>query len=434
MLGGVLAMAGSMPRTIPIVHGAQGCGNNLSSAISQGGYLGAGYCGGLSVPSTNVGESEVVFGGSEKLAREIENAFKVMDGDLFVLTTACMTDIIGDDVKGVLSSISNKTKPIVFLETGGFKGTNYYGYTRFIQELFLQYIPKSEKKRANMVNIFGLVPGYDPFFRGDLEEIKRLLALIGVEANTFITNDESIDNIRNAGEASLNIIVSRVYGTDAAEAISKSHGIPYIITDLPIGPEATAAFLRLTGKNLNIDNAHIEQAVKKETESYYKYINRCADAIVDFDFQNYGIVVANATGALPYAKYLDNEIGWIIPFVFITDELSDTQKKTLTEAFNAVEFAEKPELVFETDTLRIQQHIEKSRPQFLSDIYYDNISPVFVLGSTLESKLADSLNGFYLAVSYPIINRMVISKSYAGYKGGLNLLEDLIGAQVAKRI
>jgi nitrogenase molybdenum-iron protein beta chain len=434
MLGGVLAVTNAMPKTVPIVHGAQGCGNNLSNTVSQGGYLGAGYCGGLGVPSTNVGESEVVFGGSEKLVREIENAFKVMEGDLFVLTTACMTDIIGDDVRGVLGSISNKAKPVVFLETGGFKGTSYYGYTRFIQELFLQYIPKSEKKRTNLVNVFGLVPGYDPFFRGDLEEIKRMLALIGVEANTFITNDQTIENIRSAGEASLNIVVSRLYGTDAAETISKSHGIPYIITDLPVGPEATAAFLRLVGKNLNIDDANIEQVVKKETESYYKYVERSADVIIDSDFQNFGIVVANATEALPYTKYLDNEIGWIVPFVFITDELSDAQKDTLTEAFNAVEFSEKPELVFETDTLRIQQHIEKSRPQFLSDIYYDSLSPVFVLGSTLESKLADSLNGFHLAVSYPIINRMVIARSYAGYQGGLNLLEDLVGVQVAKRI
>jgi nitrogenase molybdenum-iron protein beta chain len=381
-----------------------------------------------------VGESEVVFGGSEKLAREIENAFKVMEGDLFVLTTACMTDIIGDDVRGVLSSIPDHTKPIVFLETGGFKGNSYYGYTRFMQELFAQYIPKSANKRANLVNIFGLVPGYDPFFRGDLEELKRALALIGVEANTFVTNDQTIENIRSAGEASLNIVVSRVYGTAAADAVSKSHNIPYIITDLPVGPEATAAFLRLTGKSLNIDEAYIEQVIKKEKQIYYKYVERSADVIVDFDFQNYGIVVANATEALPYAKYLDNEIGWIVPFVFITDELSDSQKKTLIDAFDAAEFSERPELVFETDTLRIQQHIEKSRPQFLSDTYYDSLSPVFVLGSTLEAKLADSLNGFHLAVSYPIINRIVISKGYAGYKGGLNLLEDLICAQVAKRI
>jgi nitrogenase molybdenum-iron protein beta chain len=433
MLGGVLAVAGALPKTVPIIHGAQGCGNNLTNAMSQGGYLGAGYCGGLSVPSTNVGESEVVFGGGDKLTREIETAFEVMDAELFVLTTACMTDIIGDDVKGILNTIPRREKPIVFLETGGFKGTSYFGYTAFMRELFLQYIPKSENKRKNLVNIWGLVPGYDPFFRGDLDEIKRVLALIGIESNTFITNDQSIESIHAAGDASLNIVLSRAYGVDAAIAVSKSHDIPYIITDLPVGAGATADFLRLVGYSLNIDSAYIEQAVKKETEAYYKYIDRSVDAIVDFDFQNYTIVVANATEALPYAKYLDNEIGWIVPFIFITDEMSEVQKKTIREAFERIEFCEKPELVFETDTFRIQQHVEKSRPQYLSDLYYDSLSPVFVLGSTLESKLADSLNGFHLAVSYPMINRMVITKSYAGFKGGLNLLEDLIGAQVAKR-
>jgi len=433
MLGGVLATLSALPRTIPIIHGAQGCGGNLGGAYSQGGYLGAGYCGNSAVPSSNIGESDIIFGGADRLIREINSTFEVMDGDLFVVTTTCMTDIIGDDIKGVLSEVGKKEKPILFIDTGGFIGNSYYGYSKFIEELFLQYIPKSEKKKKNLVNVFGLVPGYDPYFRGDLEEIKRILGLIGLEVNTFLTNDQTQENILSAGKASLNIVLSRLYGTEAAEIVKETHGIDYLITDLPIGNLATIDFIRQIADKLGLDKNKVSAVLEKETGSYYKYVDRATDLIADTDFQNYAVVIANGTEALPYAKYLDNEIGWLPGYVFITDELNDEQKDIIKEAFEKIDFTYKPELVFETDTYKIQQYIGQTNPQFKSETYYETFSPAFVLGSTIDRKLAETLNAGLLSISYPVINRIVISKGYAGFKGGLNLLEDLISAQISGR-
>ncbi|HEY8464224.1 MAG TPA: nitrogenase component 1 [Bacillota bacterium] len=433
MLGGVLATLSAMPRTIPIIHGAQGCGGNLSAAYSLGGYLGAGYCGNSAVPSSNIGESDIIFGGSERLITEINSAFEVMDGDLYVVTTTCMTDIIGDDVIGVLKGIGPKDKPILFIDTGGFKGNSYYGYSILIQELFAQYIPKKSQKQKNLVNILGLVPGYDPYFRGDLEELKRILGLIGVETNTFFTHDQTQENILRAGEASLNIVLSRVYGTEAALLARQTHGIDYLITDLPIGNQATVDFIRQVAAKLGLDDEAVSQALHRETDSYFKYVDRATDLIADTDFQNYAVVIANATQALPYAKYLDNEIGWITKYVFITDELSEEQKNHIKQAFDQIDFSERPELVFETDTYRIQQYITQNNLQFRADPYYETLSPAFVLGSTIDRKLAEVLNGSLLSISYPVINRIIVSKGYAGFKGGLNLLEDLISAQISGR-
>ncbi|MDP4094559.1 MAG: nitrogenase component 1 [Bacillota bacterium] len=433
MLGGVLATLSALPRTIPIIHGAQGCGGNLSAAYSLGGYLGAGYCGNSGVPSSNIGESDIIFGGGEKLIREINSTFEVMDGDLYVVTTTCMTDIIGDDIKGILNEVGQKDKPILFIDTGGFKGNSYYGYTKLIQELFAQYIPQKNTKQNNLVNIFGLVPGYDPYFRGDLEELKRILELVGVEANTFFTHDQTQQNILRAGEASLNIVLSRVYGPEAAIAVKDTHGIDYLITDLPIGNLATVGFVWQVAEKLGLDREKVSKALYQETDSYFKYIDRATDLIADTDFQNYAVVIANATEALPYAKYLDNEIGWITGYIFITDELTEEQKNAIRQVFDDIEFSIRPELVFETDTYRIQQYIEQNNPQFKSDAYYETFSPAFVLGSTIDRKLAEVLNGGLLSISFPVINRIILAKGYAGFKGGLNLLEDLITGQISGR-
>jgi nitrogenase molybdenum-iron protein beta chain len=437
MLGGVLATVNSLPRTVPVVHGAQGCGRNLSSAYAQGGYYGGGYCNEHSVPSSNVDESDVIFGGGETLAKELANSFEIIDADLFVITTACMTDIIGDDVKSVLSRFPDRP-PSIFIETGGFKGDCYFGYRRFMEELFLQYIPRAERGAGEgkppRVNLLGLLPGYDPFFRGDLEEIDRLLGRLGVAATTFLTPGQTLAGIREAGTAGLNVIFNRAHGEELGRNLRESHGIDYWLADLPVGAKASGEFLREIARRLKLDPAAAERVARSETGRYYDYVERLSPLVVDFDFQNYAVVVANSTNALPYASYLDNELGWLPTHVYITDQLSEEQREALRTRFGELAFSERPELVFETDTQNIQRHLETSRPQFLSRTYYDRIEPLFILGSTLEYGFAESLSGFHLSVSHPVINRTAVARGYAGYNGGLNLLCDLSDAQVARRV
>ena len=418
MLGGALATLTSLPRVIPIIHGAQGCGGQLTQSYGYGGYLGAGYCGGASLPSSNVSEKEIIFGGADRLKKEIESAYEVMDGDLFAVVTSCMTDLIGDDVEAVISEAEFSGVPLIYVDTGGFKGNSYYGYDAVLQGLFEQFIPVQSEKDEKQVNLLGLVPAYDPFFRGDLEEIRRILGLLGIKAVTLLTPDQTIEDVKSAGKSALNIVFSSVYGINTAESAKKKHGIDYVVENLP---------------KLGIDSEIVESAVSKEVYRYYQYVDRASDVIADTDFQNYAIVINNATQALPYALYLDNEIGWLPEYVFITDELNDKQKDIIRERFDAETFENRPELIFETDTSKIQQYVTQNRPQFSPDTYYDTLSPVFVLGSTIDRKLSQVLGGNYLNTSFPVISRLITNHTYAGFNGGLSLLEDLTTVQVAGR-
>ncbi|MCE5284285.1 MAG: hypothetical protein LLG02_00310, partial [Pelosinus sp.] len=101
-LGGAITTAQALPRTIPILHAPSGCAGN--AAWTQAGGCGlqvGGYCGGISMPSSNIEEKEVVFGGTERLQEQIKNTLDVMDGDLYIVLTGCVTEVIGDDVRSV---------------------------------------------------------------------------------------------------------------------------------------------------------------------------------------------------------------------------------------------------------------------------------------------------------------------------------------------
>lgn len=434
VLGGALATINSLPSVSPIVHAAQGCGGNLfMSAFAGSGYLGAGYCGGQSASSSNIGESDIVFGGSDRLEQQIHSTFELIDADLFIIATSCMTEIIADDVGGLVSQFADSDKALISIETGGFKGNSYNGYEKVIEGLFKDYIAKSDQKDCKLVNIFGVIPAYDPFFRGDLEEIKRVLEKLGLKVNTFFTSDQTIDNVQSAGSAALNIVFSRVYGVLQTEIIEQTHGIPYLVADLPIGAEATKEFVLEVSKHIEIENELVNELLEDEFHYYYQYIDRALDLYTDSDFQQYAIVVANSNGAIPYTRYLADEIGWIPKYVYITDSLLPEQQKAIIDRFEELKIQTSPQIIFETDTSKIGQHFLKDRPQFVSDRYYDKFSPAYVLGSSIEKDFANSIGAKSLSVSFPITNRLIVDRGYAGFKGGLHLFEDLISTFVAGR-
>ena len=415
-LAGALSTIGSLPDVIPIIHTALGCGGNLANAVSFGsGYLGGGYCSGSQAPSTGVTETEIVFGGTDRLNEQIRNTLELIEGKLYIVATGCMTEMIGDDAGGVAGEFRDEGEPVIAISTPSFKGDSYHGYEIVLDGIFNRYLPKDENKNPKLVNIFGLVPGYDPFFRGDLEEIERLLTALGLEVNTFFTPSQSFENITSAPSASLNIVLSRVWGKAFAEKFEERHGTPYFISDLPVGPEATDKFLRDIAQRFGLD---AEPVIERENRIFYGYFERTADAFCDQDLKFYAITVTNSNYALPLARFVSRELGWIVVDSFVTDKLTDEQKAALSD--------DHP-LQFRTGVQEIARAINKNHPNSRGQRYFDDIAPLYIIGSSLEKRTANERGARHLSVSFPVYDRLIADRGYTGYRGGLHLFEDLIG-------
>jgi nitrogenase molybdenum-iron protein beta chain len=416
-LAGALAVIANLPDVIPIIHTSLGCGGNLAGAIAFGaGYLGGGYCNGQAAPSTGVTETEIVFGGTDRLDEQIRNTLELIDGKLYIVATGCMTEMIGDDAAGVVSEFRADDAPILAVSTPSFKGDSYHGYEIVLDGIFNRYLPRAAAKNPKLVNIFGLVPGYDPFFRGDLDEIERLLLALGLEVNTFFTPSQTFENITSAPSASLNILLSRAWGTDFAEKFDERHDTPYIVTDLPIGPEATDSFLREVAARFNLD---AEPLIERENRVFYGYFERGADAFCDGDLKYYAVTVTNATYALPITKYLTRELGWVVVDSFVTDKLTDAQKSALTEDGYPLQFI--------IGVQEIARALNLNHPSGRGQRYFDDITPLYIVGSALEKRTAAARGAKHLSVSFPAYDRFITDRGYAGYRGGLRLFEDLMG-------
>lgn len=103
---------------------------------------------------------------------------------------------MGDDVDSVVQEFADEGKPIVSVETAGFKATNFESHSLVVNAILDQYVslfdeenpPRTEK---NTVNLFASLPYQDPFWKGNLLEYKRLLAGIGLKANVLLAQSQA---------------------------------------------------------------------------------------------------------------------------------------------------------------------------------------------------------------------------------------------------
>jgi len=435
-LGGAMATVQALPRTIPILHAPPGCASN--TAWTQAGGCGlqvGGYCGGLSMPGSNVQEREVVFGGAERLEEEVRNCLDIMDGDLYFILTSCVTEIIGDDVRAVVNQFQANGVSVISAETGGFKGNSYTGYDLVLSSIWDQFVPVAGQPVKGKVNLWGIPPFYDVFWRGNLAGLRQLLLSQGLEVNTFFTVDDSLEAIRQAGQAELNIVVSDVYGLGAAQYAWEKHGIPYLTSPLPVGPSASSEFIAAVGTALKLEKTTVDAAINNACRRYYQLLDPMTDCFNDLDLQRYTVIIGDANYAVAINRFFIEDLGWLPQLVVFTDIVNPEQQTQLAAKVARLPSGVQPKTIFSTDTNDIRRQVKEywhSR-QSSCGKYSNPLSPSFVIGSALDRELAKDIGAAHLSVSFPVANRAVIERGYAGFNGALRLIEDLISVIIIGR-
>lgn len=408
----------AIKRAVPILHSGPGCSGKISSLIGQG----EGYAGGNTIPCTNASESEVVFGGEGKLRNVINGAFKVIDADLYVVLSGCTSDIVGDDIGNVASEYQELGKPIVYAETGGFKSNNYVSHDIVVNAIIDQYVHKfyeDTEVQKGLVNVFATIPYQDPYWNGNLEEIKRILEGIGLKVNIlFGLESAGVEEWKTIPNAQFNIVANAWAGLGIAEHLKEKYGTPYFhFPYLPIGGAETSKFLREVAEFGELDKEVVEAFIKKEEEKFYSHLERTADFMLEF---RYGLprrfyTILDATYAIGFSKFLLNELGIIPAKQYVIDDTPEIYKDAIIDQFNNISELRSAQVEFSIDGGAIQEEIRKD-PQK---------NRALILGSGWERDLATDIKADLLIISAPVTYRLVLNCGYAGYNGGLRAIEDI---------
>ncbi len=413
VLAGICSVLEAIDRVCPVYHSGPGCCMQTTAAEQgQSGHKSSCFVSGVSVPSSNMLEREVVFGGVGKLQSTIQGAVDIIDADAYFVLTGCTAGIIGDDIVSVTDEFQQDGIPVYPIETPGFAGDSNLGYEVVWNTMIDQVIEENIPKDDRLVNIFGIVPYHDPFWSGNLEEIERILSRLDLKVNTFFTGHQGMDTIRKCSGAALNIIINPWLFKGPAKKFEEKFGVPSIrVPGLPVGATDTTRFIRQVAEALELDKEQVESVIAQEEDYVYRYL---AQSIGVVSWKRFA-VVADANNAVGFTRYLANDFSFTPVLVVISEPIfREEDKQRIIEQISDMEYAKPPKIIFTADQYEINEAILKEE----EDI-------TLLLGSSNEREVGLLKDVQFITASFPMNERLVFNRTYAGYRGSLTLTEDL---------
>lgn len=204
-----------------IVHGPIGCASytwDIRGSLSSGDDL---YRNSF---STDLRETDVIFGGEKKLISAIEEVANKYHPKVIFIYATCIVGVIGDDVDAVCRTMSTKYEiPIIPVKSPGFSGNKSTGYRMACNAIMEVIKPYKDRGKINGINILG-----DFNLAGEMWIIKDYLKQIGIEVVAGLTGDAIYDNLIKAPGARLNIVQCAGSSTYLAKRMEEEMGIPFI--------------------------------------------------------------------------------------------------------------------------------------------------------------------------------------------------------------
>ena len=235
-------VVGPLKDAVVITHGPIGCGyyswgtrrNKGKKTGDEDNFLN--YC-----FSTDMQEGDIVFGGMKKLRQAVKEAVEIFNPKTVMICSTCPVGLIGDDINAVAQE-SEKLYGIKVLAFSceGYKGVSQSGGHHIANNGLIKHIIGTGDSAVGKyaINVLG-----EYNIGGDGFEIERLLKKIGYDVITVMTGNGTVEGLKNAHKAHLNIVQCHRSINYIAEMLNAKYGTDWIKVNF-IGLKAMAKSLR----------------------------------------------------------------------------------------------------------------------------------------------------------------------------------------------
>ncbi|MDC7125346.1 MAG: nitrogenase component 1 [Spirochaetales bacterium] len=195
-------------------------------------------------------ETEAIMGDDAKLVSDITETASKLSPKFIALCGAPVAMMIGTDYQALAIEIEENTGiPSFCIQTNGM-----HSYLKGASEAFEAIINRFCKEdnmpqKKDSVNILGATP-LDFSVNGSIKSIKQWLYTEGFSTVSCMGMGSSLEDIKNAAGASVNLVIS-YSGLSAAKLLKKRFGTPYV-TGVPFGQKFAGVLadkLRTASKN-----------------------------------------------------------------------------------------------------------------------------------------------------------------------------------------
>lgn len=422
-LGAVFAAVG-FAKTLPFVHGSQGCVAYYRSHFSRH------FKEPTSAVSSSMTEDAAVFGGMNNMIEGLANSYRLYQPEMIAVSTTCMAEVIGDDLDSFIKNARAKESipedfDIPFAHTPAFVGSHITGYDNALLGV-LQYFwegkagrrPALARAADDSINFIG---GFDGFVVGNMPAIRRIFDAFGANYRLLCdpsdawntpadgefrmydggTTKDEIDAAINAKAT----ISFQEFCTEKTAKYIAGKGQEVVALNSPIGVGGTDRFLselsRLTGKPVPAE--------------LIRQRGQLVDAIADSQAHLHG---------KRYAIFGDPDL--VLGMVGFLLELGAEPAHIVSTNGNE-EWAAKVQALLDASPFGKGCHVHPKKDLWhLRSLLFTE--PVdFLIGSSHGKFLERDCGVPLVRIGFPVFDRHHLHRfPIWGYEGGLRVLVDLL--------
>lgn len=172
------------------------------------------------------------------------------DAGIVLSTTFDFHELVGFPMKEITRRHASPNGPLVcHIPSRSLGGTWLDGYARTCEALAQSVTLRPGKRKKNTAAVVGYMFDRDePDHAGNLRELKRLLAGLGLRAESVWLSGGGRAELEAAERADL--VISFPYAREAARTVAKRTGAKLCEVELPLGLSATERFLMKVGASV----------------------------------------------------------------------------------------------------------------------------------------------------------------------------------------
>jgi nitrogenase molybdenum-iron protein beta chain len=405
---------------LPHSHGSQGCCAYHRSTLTRH------YKEPISAATSSFTEGASVFGGQANLLQAIDNIFTVYEPEVIAVHTTCLSETIGDDLPQIFDKAMKEKKvpagkTLIGAQTPSYVGSHVTGFANMVKAMAA--LAKPSGKKNGKINI---IPGWvEP---SDMEEIKKIAAMIGVSINMFpdtsgvlngpLTGEykmfpdagASVDDIKDSGNSIGTLALGEWCSADAARLLDTKCKVPCSILDMPFGLKATDRFVDALR---TVAGTSVPEEVMMER-------GKLVDMISDMHQYFYGkkvALVGDPDQVIAMTEFLVSID--MCPIHVITG----TPGKRFEERIKEI-----------TKDMGQEVNVRAKGDMFLLHQWIKNEPVDLLIGNSYCKYIARDEDLPYVRWGFPILDRQGHQHfPTVGYMGGLRLLEQILGVLLDRK-
>ncbi|MFI3272741.1 MAG: nitrogenase molybdenum-iron protein subunit beta [Pseudomonadota bacterium] len=405
---------------LPHSHGSQGCCAYHRSTLTRH------YKEPISAATSSFTEGASVFGGQANLLQAIENIFTVYEPEVIAIHTTCLSETIGDDLNQIRDKATKEGKipagkTVIGASTPSYAGSHVTGFSNMVKAM--AGLAEKTGTKNGKVNI---IPGWvEP---ADMEELKRLAAVVGVENimfpdtsgvlngplsgeyHMFPKGGVTISELKSAGDSIGTLALGQWCSSDAARALNSAHKVPCKILDMPFGLLATDRFIdalrTIAGVSVPDEIAHERGQLVDMMSDMHQYFYHKKVALVGDPDQLIAMT--------EFLVSID-----MCPVHIVTGTPGKKFEKRIKEL---------------TANMPFEVNVKAAGDMFTLHQWIKNDPVDVIIGNTYCKYIARDEDIPFVRWGFPILDR--VGHQYfptVGYKGGLRLLEKILGVLLDRR-